>query len=65
MKTTETSPIFIGTQINYYFVCQRKLWLFSHNLTMEHTSDTVYMDERFCGCEEDGAFGIMKRLIYD
>ncbi len=43
MNNFETSPIFTGTQINYYFVCHRKLWLFSHNLTMEHTSDTVYM----------------------
>lgn len=32
-----------GTQINYYFVCHRKLWLFSHGLCMEHTSDTVHM----------------------
>jgi len=43
MNFFETSPIFTGTQINYYFVCPRKLWLFSHNLTMEHTSDTVYL----------------------
>ncbi len=43
MNLLENSPIFTGTQINYYFVCPRKLWLFSHNLTMEHTSDTVYM----------------------
>jgi len=42
-KQAETLPIFTGTQINYYFVCQRKLWLFSHGLNMEHTSDTVYM----------------------
>ena len=34
---------FTGTQINYYFVCHRKLWLFSRGLNMEHTSDTVYM----------------------
>ena len=43
MNTTETSPIFTGTQVNYYFVCHRKLWLFSHGLDMEHTSDTVYL----------------------
>lgn len=30
-----------GTQVNYYFVCKRKLWLFSHHITMEHTSDRV------------------------
>lgn len=31
-----------GTQINYYFICRKKLWLFSHNINMEHTSDKVY-----------------------
>lgn len=30
-----------GTQVNYYHVCKRELWLFSHNIQMEHTSDTV------------------------
>ncbi len=30
-----------GSQINYYNVCHRKLWLFSHQITMEHTSDNV------------------------
>lgn len=39
----KSSPIFTGTQINYYFVCHRKLWLFSRGLSMEHNSDTVYM----------------------
>jgi len=32
---------YTGTQVNYYFVCKRKLWLFSHDLTMEHSSDLV------------------------
>ncbi|MCU0328746.1 MAG: CRISPR-associated protein Cas4 [Chitinophagales bacterium] len=31
-----------ATHINYYHICKRKLWLFSHHITMEHTSDTVY-----------------------
>lgn len=30
-----------ATHINYYLICHRKLWLFSHGLNMEHTSDTV------------------------
>ena len=30
-----------GVQVNYYFICKTKLWLFSHLATMEHTSDTV------------------------
>lgn len=32
-----------GTQIAYYFLCKRKLWLFSRNIDMEQTSDTVAM----------------------
>lgn len=30
-----------GTKVNYYYVCKRKLWLFSKQITMEHTSDRV------------------------
>ena len=30
-----------ATHINYYFVCKRKLWLFSNGINMEHTSDLV------------------------
>ena len=30
-----------ATQINYFFVCRRKLWLFSHQINMEHTSELV------------------------
>ncbi|MCD6247967.1 MAG: CRISPR-associated protein Cas4 [Hadesarchaea archaeon] len=32
---------YTGTQVNYYFVCKRKLWLFSRNFEMEQTSDLV------------------------
>jgi CRISPR-associated exonuclease Cas4 len=34
---------FTGTQINYYFVCKRKLWLFSHNMEFESESDLVQL----------------------
>lgn len=30
-----------GTQINYYFICHTKLWLFSHNIQMEQESELV------------------------
>lgn len=30
-----------GTEINYLFVCTRKLWLFHHHLEMEHNSEYV------------------------
>jgi len=43
MKETEAhSPHSTGTQVNYYFVCHRKLWLFSRGIQMEHESDTVF-----------------------
>ena len=32
-----------GTQINYYFLCHRKLWLFTHKIDMEQNSDAVTM----------------------
>jgi CRISPR-associated exonuclease Cas4 len=32
---------FSGTQVNYYVVCKTKLWLFSHFVTMEQSSDLV------------------------
>ncbi len=32
-----------GTQINYYFICKTKLWLFSHHIQMEKESDDVAM----------------------
>lgn len=38
---TDQSLNISGVQVNYYFVCKRKLWLFSHNITMEHTSEHV------------------------
>ena len=31
-----------GTILNYFMVCRRKLWLFSHGITMEQESDLVY-----------------------
>jgi CRISPR/Cas system-associated exonuclease Cas4 (RecB family) len=30
-----------GTKIAYYFLCKRKLWLFSHNITFEQESEDV------------------------
>jgi CRISPR-associated exonuclease Cas4 len=35
------SPTFTGTQVNYYAVCKRKLWLFSHDIEMERESEAV------------------------
>ncbi len=30
-----------ATHINYYFICKRKLWLFTNGINMEHSSDIV------------------------
>lgn len=40
MQQNNKSPI-TGTQIAYYQLCHRKLWLFAHGLNMEHNSDLV------------------------
>lgn len=40
-KSYMTSPSITATQLNYFFVCKRKLWLFSHQINMEHTSGLV------------------------
>ncbi|MFP4529039.1 MAG: CRISPR-associated protein Cas4 [Candidatus Kapaibacterium sp.] len=32
---------YTGTQVNYYFVCQRELWYFSHSIQCEQNSDLV------------------------
>lgn len=34
-------PHVTGTEINYFFVCRKKLWLFSRQITMEHNSQKV------------------------
>jgi CRISPR-associated exonuclease Cas4 len=34
---------FTGTQVNYFFVCTRKLWFFSHNVEFEADSDLVLL----------------------
>lgn len=36
-----TSIQFTGTQVNYYAVCKRKLWLFSHDIQMERENENV------------------------
>jgi len=42
-RALEEVLAFTGTQVNYYFVCKRTLWLFSHGLDMEETSDLVLL----------------------
>lgn len=49
-----------GTQIAYYFLCKRKLWLFTHKIDMEHNSDVVAMG-RFIS---DSTYKRKKHEIY-
>ena len=32
-----------GVQAAYYMICRRKLWLFSHQISMEQTSQRVQL----------------------
>jgi len=32
-----------GMEFNYFHICHRKLWLFSHGIQMEQTSDNVLL----------------------
>ena len=34
---------YTGTQINYFFVCKRKLWLFTKNIRFENENEYVQM----------------------
>ncbi|MBC7081366.1 MAG: CRISPR-associated protein Cas4 [Thermoplasmatales archaeon] len=36
-----SQALFTGTQVNYYIVCPTKLWLFTHQLSMEASSEYV------------------------
>lgn len=35
------SAYITGTEVNYYFICKTKLWLFSHNVQMEREHENV------------------------
>jgi CRISPR-associated exonuclease Cas4 len=43
IRTLSEALQFTGTQVNYFFVCLRKLWFFSHNLDVEAESDLVLL----------------------
>ena len=42
-SATSELPAFTGTEVGYYFICQKKLWWFSHGVHMEHEHDRVHM----------------------
>ncbi len=42
MKDVFSSSAYItGTEVNYYFICRTKLWLFSHNIQLEKEDENV------------------------
>lgn len=44
MVTNNLSQLQVsGTEFNYYHICKRKLWLFSHDIQMEQESDNVFL----------------------
>lgn len=43
MDTITANAKVTGTEINYYFVCKKKLWLFTRGIQMEQTSQYVEM----------------------
>lgn len=46
LSNSEKQLKIIGTQINYYFICKTKLWLFSHHIQMEQESDMVSLGKK-------------------
>lgn len=68
METVLTSPTYTGTQVNYYFVCKRKLWLFSRDISMEHESDAVLVGKLVSKSSyerEDHEVAIDDRIVLD
>lgn len=61
-------PTFTGTQVNYYAVCKRKLWLFSHDIEMERENESVQLG-RLVGQEsykrEQKEIALDERVVFD
>ena len=51
-----------GTEFNYYLLCKRKLWLFSHDVEMEHASDNVLIGKLI---DEESYSRKKKEIIID
>lgn len=59
---------YTGTMVNYYFVCKRKLWLFSHNISFEQDSDVVTLGKllsEFSYRREDKEIDIDQTIVID
>jgi len=64
----EPLPTFTGTQVNYYVVCQRKLWLFTHDITMERENENVQIGrllDQESYKREQKAIALDERVVID
>ncbi len=61
-------PTFTGTQVNYYVVCHRKLWLFTRGVEMERENENVrlgrLLDEESYKREQK-AIALDERIVID
>ena len=61
-------PTFTGTQVNYFVVCHRKLWLFTRNIEMERENENVQigklLDEESYKREQK-AIALDERIVID
>ena len=48
-----------GVMINYYFICKRKLWYFSHGIQMEQEHDNVIIGKLI----DENSYGREKKHI--
>lgn len=62
------APTFTGTQVNYFVVCHRKLWLFTHHIEMERENENVQigklLDEESYKREQK-AIALDERIVID
>ncbi len=62
------APHITGTMVNYFFVCKRKLWFFSHHLECEHDSDLVRRGKllhQYSYMREEKEIDIDQRMVLD
>lgn len=56
---TAKELVFNGTQVSYSVICDRKLWLFTHNVKMEQQSELVKLGRLLHEHSYRGARGVM------
>jgi len=64
----ESLPTFTGTQVNYYVVCHRKLWLFTRGVEMERENENVRLGrllDQESYKREEKAIALDERIVID